>query len=132
MQQLLRKNSAFIAHLFWRYPTARNWCFATPHKCHEMAPAKPKSRRSPGAIWLECAPVETAEARMLERTQKSERHNEDRHVAVLAILFGSAAVLLTLLAVVPEPAAALPFLALILMAQLTRMLGTRLFRDFTD
>ncbi len=69
---------------------------------------------------------------MLERTRESERHNEDRHVAVLAILFGSAAVLLTLLAVVPEPAAALPFLALILMAQLTRMLGTRLFRDFTD
>jgi hypothetical protein len=69
---------------------------------------------------------------MLERTQKSEHHSEDRHIAILAILFGSAAVLLTLLAIVPEPAAALPFLALILMAQLTRMLGTRLFRDLKD
>ncbi len=69
---------------------------------------------------------------MLERTKKSERHSEDRHVAILAILFGTAAVLLTLLVVVPEPAAALPFLALILMAQLTRMLGTRLFHDLTD
>lgn len=57
----------------------------------------------------------------------------DDHGSVLpAILFSSAAVLLMLLVIVPQPAAVLPVLALVLMVQLTRMLGLRLYRDFVD
>lgn len=58
--------------------------------------------------------------------------NEDPNIATPAILFGFAAFFLMLLIMFPKPAAVLPVLALALMVQLTRLLGARLYRDFTE
>ncbi|QDG76526.1 hypothetical protein [Labrenzia sp. PHM005] len=69
---------------------------------------------------------------MLKHRDNTRSHNDDTSTMLSAILFGFAAVLLMLLVVVPRPAAILPVLALVLMVQLTRMLGLRLYRDFID
>lgn len=69
---------------------------------------------------------------MLDRGVKTKTAADDCNTLAPAILFSFAAGLLMLLAVVPEPAAFLPVLALALMAQLTRLLGTKLYRDFTQ
>ncbi len=69
---------------------------------------------------------------MKYRSIRTTTGKEELSTITPAILFSFAAFLLMLLAIVPEPAAALPLLALGLMVQLTRLLGVRLYRDFTD
>lgn len=67
---------------------------------------------------------------MPERTAQTDVRADDRNVVQLALLFGFSATLLMVLSIVPEPLAILPIAALILMAQATRVMGHRLYRDF--
>jgi len=69
---------------------------------------------------------------MPERTAQTDLRADDRNVVQLATLFGFSATLLMVLSIVPEPLAILPIAALILMAQATRVMGQRLYRDFMD